>query len=227
MKRQFAFTFVLLLALGFGGSVAFAQEGGGTVEIINPKDGGTVGTNFTVTGTVDGNCELGSEVLLLPQTGNDESGTAYLIYSQPTETATGFTYRINVAEAYKTEGLGELTPAVPPAGSYKLEIYSTSLNCNAPSVGVNLAYSTQPASAPKTKPSLPPQVAQRIATPTPTPSATPSESPALIVTVEEESNTIDPVWVFLAGALIGAALLSLSEVSAVSYLKKHGKGPKK
>ena len=61
---------------------------------------------------------------------------------------------------------------------------------------------------------------------TPTPTPTPSDSPELIVAVEP-TNTIDPVWVFLAGALIGAALLSLSEVSAVSYLKKHGKGSKK
>lgn len=65
-------------------------------------------------------------------------------------------------------------------------------------------------------------------TDTPTPNLTPSESPALVVAIEESSsNTIDPIWVFLAGALIGAALLSLAEVSGVSYVKKHGKGLKK
>lgn len=53
-----------------------------------------------------------------------------------------------------------------------------------------------------------------------------AETPDFVIEVDQ-TNTIDPVWVFLAGALIGAALLSLSEVSAVTYLKKHGKGRKK
>lgn len=64
------------------------------------------------------------------------------------------------------------------------------------------------------------------ATATPTETPVPVDTPDFVVAVDE-TNTIDPVWVFLAGALIGAALLSLSEVSAVSYLKKHGKGSKK
>jgi hypothetical protein len=77
----------------------------------------------------------------------------------------------------------------------------------------------------RTTPTETPDVlATETATPSETP--TPADSPDLIVAVEPE-DTLDPVWVFLAGALIGAAALSLSEVSAVSYLKKHGKGPKK
>ena len=70
----------------------------------------------------------------------------------------------------------------------------------------------------------PDPVVAETAVPTETP--TPSDSPELIVAVEQP-NTIDPVWVFLAGALIGAALLSISEVTAVTYQKKQGKGSKK
>lgn len=65
------------------------------------------------------------------------------------------------------------------------------------------------------------------ATATPTETPVPVETPDFVIEEVGGTNPIDPVWVFLAGALVGAALLSLSEVSAVSYLKKHGKGPKK
>ena len=67
---------------------------------------------------------------------------------------------------------------------------------------------------------------------TPSPAATPSIAPTASAAavastapapVANADNTISPLLVLLFGALIGAALLSLAEVSALSYQKKNRK----
>lgn len=101
------------------------------------------------------------------------------------------------------------------AGKLTITVQSQAAGCEA-----TVTYNYQPSQtvAAETTPTATP-------TPTPTPTLTPSASASPATAAA--TNTISPLMVFLIGALLGAALLSLAEVSAVSYLKKHGKKPQK
>jgi hypothetical protein len=60
-------------------------------------------------------------------------------------------------------------------------------------------------------------------TPTPTPS--PSVTPVMATPTPEAASGqgVNPTTALILGALLGAALLSLAEVSALEYRKKHGR----
>lgn len=95
------------------------------------------------------------------------------------------------------------------------------LTAAAPSA-LAVSYGSQPQSVTTTSDTPTPSEA-------PTPSLAPTVRPAAVATPTAtpasaaSTNTISPWVVLLLGALIGAALLSLAEVSALSYQKKHRK----
>ncbi len=68
---------------------------------------------------------------------------------------------------------------------------------------------------------LPTPVLSPTLAPTPAPTPTATLTPDVIAGTAPAKPGLSPVMIFLIGALVGGALLSLSEVSALSYLKKH------
>ncbi len=92
------------------------------------------------------------------------------------------------------------------------------LTAAAPSA-LAVSYGSQPQSVTTTSDTPSPVATPSIA-PTASAAAVASTAPAPVANAD---NTISPLLVLLFGALIGAALLSLAEVSALSYQKKHRK----
>ena len=233
MKKHLAILSTGALAAGLFALPASAHQGeSGIIQVVTPAEGATVGSIFTVTVKVDTEvrCQLPSQIFLTSQESaqQPEALASFVIPSLPVYVQSNnpsYTYRVNTAEAYGFDPEGGSVPRVPPAGRYDVVVASDDEQCDyafGHSGVFSLAYQTQPVAAPKAKPSVAPQVAQKVlATPSPSPSVAPVMATPTAEVKSDESE-IDPMVALILGALLGAAILALAEVSAVEYRKKHG-----
>jgi hypothetical protein len=207
-----------------------------TVTINQPQPNTTVGSKFTVTGTLSDSCPISDTVFLYDHvdSGSDNyarpydpnDSHSYSVYSPVTINGNTFTYTVDLSKAYWNAS-GEQVPQVPQPGKanfyFSTEPYYNECYGSA-SVALNIQYPTpvQPTQAQKPKP-VPSAIAKAEASPTPSPS--PSIAPVMASAspgADTAGASLNPGVALALGALLGAAFLALAEVSALEYRKKHG-----
>ncbi len=205
------------------------------VRITSPSANATVDTVFALAGSVSNQCAMESEVSL-----SDKNEDFYRIAALPNQNYRNgtFTYNLDLKNAYRWTGGGQLVQQVPVAGPIKLYVYTKYPDCmhdwNDQSEPWSITLNFKPSSteknqnAPKPAATVPPEISAK-ASPTPSPSVSPLASVTSNpnAEVQAESKTLSPGWWVLIGGFAGAILLGLAEWTAIRYRRKHSKLPKK
>lgn len=238
-KRTVTSVSILALAAGLANAPLVLAQTDYTdvnLQISTPSDNATVGSVIKVNGAMDSACQLSDSVYLEDNVNSgsinyrapyDPKGShSYSISAAPVVSGNTFTYTIDLSKAYWNRE-GDLIPQVPQPGQAEIYVstnYTSEQTCyGSASRKVTIQYPevVQPTQAQKPKP-VPSAIAQQLA---PTSSPSPSVKPVMATPtaeVKSENNELDPMAALLLGALLGAAILALAEVSAVEYRKKHG-----
>lgn len=225
------------LAIALFPSLALADPVQVDMVVTSPAKNSTVGSQFTIKGTLSQSCPLSNDVYV---DDNVDSGSynyakpydakashSYSLTAPHSVSGNTFTYTVDLAKAYWNvggNGSPNLIPQVPQPGKARIYIATDYMDqsCygSVDPLEVTISYPVvvQPVKAPVPKP-VPSAIAAKISSPSPSPSVAP-----VMATPEVKADNSDnlPSWVvLLLSALAGAGLLSLAEVSALSYLRKH------
>lgn len=203
-------------------------------KITLPAPGATVGRTFALKGSITPsvddiqyvNIEIDGQAYVDPRNRTHDPNDYTQPYFYPFTDAQGnFDLTIdlsgnNVLEQYVFEGGVYKTIRSPiAAGTHKLRVGFDGYFCsNGPA---EQTFILQDA-APKTVAQTAPRYQQA---PKPAPSASPSPSVAPVMATpatETAGSSLNPAVALALGALLGAAILALAEVSALEYKRKHG-----
>lgn len=242
------YLYTLLLIILAIPAVAFAQTEGEpnpgstppqqltevTMDITSPSNNSTVGSVFTITGTLSQPCQLSDTVYLQDNTTSgsenyrnpyDPSAShSYSIVSKPQLNGTKFSYTVDLSKAYwnvfgnDIPSGSNLVPQVPQPGKAKVYIsngYQPDSTCYTNGmleVTIKYPAMVQATRGERPKP-VPSQLVEAIKTPSPSPSI--SVKPPETADTKEASNKVPAWWVAVALVLGGAV------VGGAEYLVHH------